>query len=167
MTEVGARWSVRPIEPSDRDWLREVLAPRWGGPWQAYGGELVDAARADGLLACDAASVRAGFLLHRPVAVGWEIVLLDAFQPGRGIGTALVGACETAARAAGASRLAVMTTNDNLRALRFYQRRGFKLVALRPGAVDAARCELKASIPETGEHGILICDEIVLNLGLA
>ena len=32
-----------------------------------------------------------------------------------------------------------MTTNDNLAALHFYQRRGFRLADLRPGAVDEAR----------------------------
>jgi hypothetical protein len=35
------------------------------------------------------------------------------------------------------------TTNDNLEALRFYQRRGFVLSALRPGAVDDSRRRLK------------------------
>ena len=40
-----------------------------------------------------------------------------------------------------------MTTSDNLVALRFYQRAGFRMAELRPGAVDAARARLKPSIP--------------------
>ena len=55
-----------------------------------------------------------------------------------------------------------MTTNDNLAALRFYQRAGFRLLELRPGAVDEARAVLKPSIPETGNDGIPLRDEIDL-----
>lgn len=161
-----ARWRVRRIGPADRPWLEDLLETRWGGPRQAYGGELVDAAGSPGCVAMTATGMRVGVLLHRPVAGGWEIVLLDALEPGRGIGTALLDACAADARAAGAARLSLVTTNDNLRALRFYQRRGFRLVALRPGAVDVARRELKAAIPVTGEDGILIRDELVLERAL-
>ncbi len=59
-----------------------------------------------------------------------------------------------------------MTTNDNLRALRLYQLAGFRLAALRPGAVDEARGR-KPPIPETGADGIPIRDEIDLVLYLA
>jgi GNAT superfamily N-acetyltransferase len=62
-------------------------------------------------------------------------------------------------------RLRLTTTNDNLDALRFYQRRGFRLVALRPGAVDAARA-LKPEIPVTGAHGIPLRDELDLERAL-
>jgi hypothetical protein len=59
-----------------------------------------------------------------------------------------------------------MTTNENLPALRLYQRTGFRLVELRPGAVDQARSR-KPSIPKTGHEGIPIRDELdlVLDLG--
>jgi hypothetical protein len=56
----------------------------------------------------------------------------------------------------------VVTTNDNVDALRFYQRRGFRLDALRPGAVDEARRARKSEIPAIGEHGIALRDEIEL-----
>jgi hypothetical protein len=59
----------------------------------------------------------------------------------------------------------VTTTNDNLAALRFYQRAGFRFAELRPGAVSEAR-SLKPSIPETGNDGIPIRDEIDLVLEL-
>ena len=63
-------------------------------------------------------------------------------------------------------RLWLITTNDNLDALRFYQRRGLRLAALRPGAVDESRAALKPSIAEVGEYGIPIRDEIVLEKAL-
>ena len=63
--------------------------------------------------------------------------------------------------------MSVVTTNDNVLALGFYQRRGFGLVALRTGAVDKARRDLKPEIPELGQSGIPIHDEIELSLSLS
>lgn len=54
------------------------------------------------------------------------------------------------------------TTNGNVDALRFYQRRGFRLSELHPGATAAARETLKPGIPLLGNHDILIRDEIIL-----
>ena len=78
----------------------------------------------------------------------------------RGIGTALLEAVIEAV--AGCDRIWLVTTNDNLEALRFYQRRGFVLSALRPGAVDEARRRLKPRIAGIGEFGIPLRDELEL-----
>jgi hypothetical protein len=86
-------------------------------------------------------------------------------HPGQGVGTALIEAVKVAAIEAGCRRLWLMTTNDNLHALGFYQRRGFRLVAVYPGAVDAARL-LKPEIPLLGNDGIPIRDEIELEIAL-
>jgi GNAT superfamily N-acetyltransferase len=91
-----------------------------------------------------------------------ELLTLHADPRRRGVGTALVDAVSAAARAAGCARLWLITTNDNVDALRFYQRRGFRLAALLPGAVDDSRARLKPGIPEIGEYGIPLRDEIEL-----
>jgi hypothetical protein len=65
----------------------------------------------------------------------------------------------------GLRRLWLITTNDNLAALRFYQRRGMRITGVSPSAVDAAR-ELKPSIPLTGAYGIGLHDELTLELTL-
>ncbi|SHN44687.1 GNAT family N-acetyltransferase [Cryptosporangium aurantiacum] len=80
----------------------------------------------------------------------------------RGVGTALIEGVVQRAAALGCTRLELVTTNDNVEALRFYQRREFRLVGIRPGAVDEARRALKPSIPATGNFGIPIRDEIDL-----
>lgn len=64
----------------------------------------------------------------------------------RGVGSALIAAARELARAHNAARLWLITTNENVRAIRFYQRNGFDLVALHHDAVTRAR-ELKPSIP--------------------
>jgi ribosomal protein S18 acetylase RimI-like enzyme len=71
-----------------------------------------------------------------------------------------------AARAEGCKVVWLTTTNDNLDAIRFYQRRGFRISALRPGAVDRAREKLKPEIPEVGSYGIRMSDELDLDLQL-
>jgi GNAT superfamily N-acetyltransferase len=91
-----------------------------------------------------------------------EILTLHTAAQWRGVGTALIEAAERIARDAGCARLWVLTTNDNVDALRFYQRRGFRLVALNAGAVDRSRTRLKPEIPELGAYGIAIRDELVL-----
>jgi hypothetical protein len=74
----------------------------------------------------------------------------------------LVIAAADLAVAVGCRRYWVLTTNDNVDALRFYQRRGFRLTAVRCGAVDEARRTVKPEIPLTGDYGIPIRDEIEL-----
>jgi GNAT superfamily N-acetyltransferase len=90
-----------------------------------------------------------------------ELITLDAVTAKRGVETALIEALVSRLRVEGVSVLRVITTNDNLDALRFYQRRGFRITAVRPGAVDEAR-RVKPSISEIGEYGIPIRDEIEL-----
>jgi hypothetical protein len=52
-----------------------------------------------------------------------------------------------------------VTTNDNAPAIRFYQRRGWDLVALHRDAVNESR-RLKPEIPATGVDGIPIRHEL-------
>ncbi|MER3420696.1 MAG: GNAT family N-acetyltransferase, partial [Chloroflexota bacterium] len=88
-----------------------------------------------------------------------EVVTLNSLLPGAG--TALLQAAERYARAHGCARLRLITTNDNLAALRFYQRRGLRIAAVYPGAVEAAR-RIKPQIPLVGAGGIPVRDEIEL-----
>jgi ribosomal protein S18 acetylase RimI-like enzyme len=94
-----------------------------------------------------------------------EIVTIDALREGEGVGTALLEAVVDVARAAGCARVQLLTTNNNLRALAFYQKRGFRLVALQPGAIDEER-KLKPSIPKVDSAGLPIRDELHLELTL-
>ncbi len=92
-----------------------------------------------------------------------EILTLHASEPLLGTGSALIQAVERLAADAGCDRLWVITTNDNTDALRFYQRRGFRLAALHRGAVDDSRARMKPQIPQIGDHGIALRDELELD----
>jgi len=90
-----------------------------------------------------------------------EIMSLDSLREGQGIGTALVEAAIAHARASGCAQVTLITTNDNLRALGFYQKRGFDLVRLYRGALDVSRA-MKPEIPLVGEGGIPLRHELEL-----
>ena len=92
-----------------------------------------------------------------------ELVTLNAEPPGKGIGTALVSAVVDAAKKAKCTRLWLITTNDSVDALAFYQKRGFHLVAVHPNALELSR-KLKPSIPLIASNGIPLRDEIELEL---
>jgi ribosomal protein S18 acetylase RimI-like enzyme len=84
---------------------------------------------------------------------------------GQGAGRMLIEAAAVALRQAGVRRAWLVTTNDNLAALALYQKAGWRLTALRPGALEGARRRLKPGIPVIGGHGIPLLDELELELG--
>jgi ribosomal protein S18 acetylase RimI-like enzyme len=95
-----------------------------------------------------------------------EITSLDSLREGQGIGSMLVDMALKEARARDCKRLFLITTNDNLWALAFYQKRGFELVAVYRGAVNESR-KRKPSIQLVGMNGIPLRDEIELEIKLA
>ena len=125
-------------------------------------GGLVDASRLPGWLA-ERDGEGVGLLTYRVDGDVVDIVTINAFEGG-GIGRALVEALVEEVRGT-AARLRVTTTNDNTRALRFYQRAGFRLTALRQGAIEESR-KIKP-IPALGEDGIPIRDELELEMELS
>jgi len=94
-----------------------------------------------------------------------ELVTIQSVRDSEGIGSALLSAVRGAAELAGCRRIWLITTNDNLRALGFYQKRGMSLVAVYRNAMEAAR-RLKPQIPQIGQNGIPIRDEIELEITL-
>jgi GNAT superfamily N-acetyltransferase len=114
-----------------------------------------------GFLASEADGEIVGVLTYTQVCDAVEVVTIDALHRHGGVGTALLDAVVEAALGLGVTRLVLTTTNDNVDALRFYQRRGFRLVGLRPGAVNRSRL-LKPEIPLLGEYDIPLTDELEL-----
>jgi ribosomal protein S18 acetylase RimI-like enzyme len=157
---VRPRLTVRPVLDGEHPWLASVLQERWGGDLIVARGRVYGIEDLRALLALDGEE-RVGLLTFNLQGDTAEIVTLDAFREGAGVGGALVDAVAQQARTESARRLVVMTTNDNVHALRFYQRAGFQLAAVRTGAVAEAR-RIKPSIPQIGHEEIPIRDEIDL-----
>jgi ribosomal protein S18 acetylase RimI-like enzyme len=157
--------TVRAAMAEDREAVAAFLEARGMRPIARLG-ELVDPVEDPILVAEDPYQALTGVLTYRIAGPDCEVTTLFATVTRQGTGTALLDAVEVVARAAGCRRLWLITTNDNLDALRFYQRRGLRLAGLHPGAVDDSRATLKPSISEVGEYDIPIRDELVLELAL-
>jgi|SRR5215469_11157442 len=154
---------VRPREAADLEAARAFLA-RHHHTRGARLGQLFDPLDHPALLAEDDDGQLLGMLTYVPQQ-GWEqceVLTLHASEQWHGVGTALIEAVQQLAAQHGCARLWVITTNDNVDALRFYQRRGFQLVAVHRGAVDDSRRRLKPEITATGAYGIPLRDEIEL-----
>jgi ribosomal protein S18 acetylase RimI-like enzyme len=154
---------VRPLAEADRSRAGEWIRERWGSDVMAAHGELFTPAEHEGFVAGD----WEGLLTYRIDGEACEVTLLEADPRGRGVGSALLEAVNTAARAAGCTRVWLVTTNDNVDGLAWYERRGFRVTEVREGAVDRSRETLKPSIPaHNRENGLPISDEIELTLAL-
>jgi GNAT superfamily N-acetyltransferase len=155
---------IRPATAADRERIADLLQESWGSATVVSRGRVHDASGLPALLAFAGGTV-AGLATLWIDGADCELVSLDALARRQGVGSALLAAAASWARARGCRRLWLITTNDNLDAMRFYQRRGWRLVAVHPGAIERSR-ELKPTIPEVGEYGIPIRDELEFELVL-
>ncbi len=155
---------IRPLADADREWVERLIVDRWGDSVVVGRGGVWKPAELPGFAAFDDGRC-AGLVTYEIGGDACEIVTIDALEEGKGIGTALLEAVVAAACEAGCTRVQLLTTNNNLRALAFYQKRGFRLVGLVPGAIDQERSR-KPSIPLVDSAGLPIRDELHLELEL-
>jgi GNAT superfamily N-acetyltransferase len=147
---------------SDMDWVKSVLEKWWGSTKIVSGGRVHDADTLPGFVAIEDTRP-AGLITYKIEKQECEIVSMNSLLEGKGIGSALIANVRDVATKANCRRLWLITTNDNLPALRFYQKRGFALVAVHRDALRESR-KLKPTIPLVGMDGIPLRDEIELEV---
>ena len=152
---------IRPVDSDDADWIAQFITERWGAEFIAAHYEVFHCRNLPGFVATEGEQ-KVGLLTYKIVGNDCEVVSLDSLQPCAGIGTGLIDAVKGAARESGCKRLWLVTTNDNMNALRFYQKRGFVLVKINRNAIEFAR-NLKP-VPLIGAEGIPLRDEIELEM---
>jgi GNAT superfamily N-acetyltransferase len=156
---MAPRVTVREVREDDRPWLAEVAATMWASPRMVSRGRLTeDVSSLDGYVA-ELDGERAGLALVRVERDELELVALASIVERRGVGGALLEAVEAEAARRRVRRAWAVTTNDNVTALRFYQRRGWELTKLHRDAVTDAR-RLKPEITAVGDDGIPIRHEL-------
>jgi len=156
---------IRAKATSDGDELAAKWTERYGAPNIVSRGHEHHPLMLEGFVAEENGRMSGALTIAR-LGDEMEFVTLDSFAENMGIGTALLEAAVTLARDEHMLRLRLVTTNDNIRALRFYQRRGWRMAALHLDAVDAAR-KIKPEIPALGDHDIAIHHEIEFEITLA
>jgi ribosomal protein S18 acetylase RimI-like enzyme len=155
----SAAFSIDPVREADRLWLAEAVTSTWGSDRVLSRARLVDrVSTLPGFAARDRDSVL-GFVLLRVENEELEVVALRSFREGVGVGTALLEAARSETARLGCRRTWLVTTNDNLRAIGFYQRRGWEWVAFHRDSVTRFR-SLKPEISRLGADGIPIRHEL-------
>ncbi len=154
-------WVIRaPENASDHEWLQHLWEEFFGGEPMVVESGSYYLRDLPALLAEKDGNFE-GAVSWTVIGTTAEIVSLNALVEGQGLGSALLERMESLLQDRGVDRVVLTTTNDNIRALAFYQKRGFRFMGLRPGAVDLAR-QQKPAIPEIADNGIPIHDEILL-----
>jgi ribosomal protein S18 acetylase RimI-like enzyme len=180
-----AEYVIRPLEREDREWVAHFLDEHWGSTQivtrgRALYGHLLPGFVAERPKPPDEIEEpdepedddetaenpvvhmeKIGLLTYNIEDSECEITTLDSQLSNSGVGTALVDKLKEDMKDTGVSRLWLITTNDNLPALKFWQKREFRIVAVHRDAIEVAR-RLKPQIPITGHEGIPIHDEIEL-----
>jgi ribosomal protein S18 acetylase RimI-like enzyme len=157
-------FTIRPLTPADREWIRGKMVEAWEAEIIVVHKEVFRPAELPGFAACTGEEI-VGLLTFRMDEDACEIMTLNSWREGTGIGTALIEAARQAAAREKRRRLFLVSTNDNTRALRFYQKQGFTIAAVRLNVMEQSR-KLKPEIPPTGADGIPIRDEIELEIVL-
>jgi ribosomal protein S18 acetylase RimI-like enzyme len=156
--------NLRRLPSNDLPPLRQFWIEHWGGEEMISRGNVYRPEQLEGFVVEDSEEW-IGLLTFFIKDGKCEITSIDSLREGHGIGSKLIDQAIAEARARGCKRLFLITTNDNLNALGFYQKRGFELVAVYRGAVNKSR-KLKPSIPLVGMNNIPLRDEIELEMSL-
>jgi ribosomal protein S18 acetylase RimI-like enzyme len=157
--------TVRAYAPGDRRWAEGLLEEAMGSTRAVRLGEVVEPAGMPGLVA-ERDRERIGLLTYIVDGDQFEVLSLHCRVENAGAGSALLEAGAALAAGRGCRRLWLVTTNDNLHALGFYQRRGLRLCTLHAGSLDRDRA-LKPELPEVNpDNRIPMRDLLELELDL-
>ena len=155
---------LRRLTPEDLPRLNQFWLEHWGGDFMVTRGTIYRPEQLEGFVIEDG-DEWVGLLTYFVKDGEMEVTSLDSLREGQGLGSQLMDTVIEEARQQKCKRLFLITTNDNLNALGFYQRRGFELVAIHRGALDETR-KLKPSVPLIGYNQIPLRDELELEMKL-
>lgn len=156
--------TFRRLSANDLPRLRQFWIEHWGGEEMIARGKIYRPEQLEGFVVEDEEEWL-GLLTFSIDEGECEVTSLDSLREGQGIGSKLLEQAMEEARTRGCKRLFLITTNDNLHALGFYQKRGFEIVVIYRGAVNQSR-KRKPGIPLIGYNNIPLRDEIELEIRL-
>lgn len=149
---------IRFIHPEEKDNIKALFIREWNSDRMVSRGHQHFVEQLEVIIAVENTKI-VGLLTfsinHKEV----EIVSLDSFEEGKGIGTKLLDFILNHFRNLNLDRIWLITSNDNCHAMRFYQKRGWKMVNIHLNAIEQAR-KIKPEIPILGYDNIPILHEI-------
>lgn len=152
------KFQIERIDAGTRKFVIDYISNNWGSNIIVTKGKVHNAEELPGFVALVDGEVK-GSITYNIENNECEIVSLGSLQENIGIGSELINRVVNETKNNGCKRVWLITTNDNIHAIRFYQKRGFDMVALHRNAINESR-KIKPQIPLTGIDGIPILHEI-------
>ena len=151
---------IQPISEKNRQQVMNFFSQHWGSPQMIISSGTYDCAMLDGYIYIEDSAI-IGLVTYVLHADSLEVISLDSIKEGKGIGSRLTAEVEQFAMEHAIPKIELITTNDNLLALKFYQKRGYRITHIISNAVVEAR-KVKPNIPLIGNDGIPLLDELKL-----
>lgn len=155
---------IKNISYKNRNQINYFINSQWFSTNMVVRGELVDMTVLDGFVAYENLNI-IGLITYKIKDNECEIISLDSLKERQGIGTSLVNKVIQVATKNKCIKVTLISTNDNINALRFYQKRGFDMVRIYYNSLEIAR-KIKPSIPMIGEYNIPLKHEIEFEMFL-
>lgn len=150
--------NVEKIDFSKRALINNFLIEHWYTTKMIVRGREIDMTATDGFFILESNKI-IGLVTYIIQSDTMEIVSLDSLRENHGLGTLLLETAIEEAKKLGCKKIVLITTNDNIKALRFYQKRGFDMVHLYHNAIEVSR-RMKPEIPLIGDNSIPLKHEI-------
>ncbi|MBE6022253.1 MAG: GNAT family N-acetyltransferase [Cellulosilyticum sp.] len=155
---------LREISSKNREDINSFIQEHWYSTEMVLRGQIVDMTTVEGIVAYEDEKI-IGLLTYEIKNRECEILSLDSLVQNKGIGCRLIECVYRVAKKATCSRIKLITTNDNINAIKFYQKRGFDMLRIYRNALDISR-KIKPSIPTIGDFGIPLKHEIEFEMNL-
>ncbi|MDO8529768.1 MAG: GNAT family N-acetyltransferase [bacterium] len=153
---------IRKFDKTDLKWIKNIFVKNWGSDFIISRGKIHKPENLEGFIA-EENGEKVGLATIFVENDEIELVTIDSLKQGKGIGKVLLDEVINTAKERKLKRLWLITTNDNLNALKFYQKNEFHLVKIYPNALAESR-KIKPQIPEIGENRIPLRDEMELEI---
>ncbi|MCI8934275.1 MAG: GNAT family N-acetyltransferase [Clostridiaceae bacterium] len=150
------------ISTSDRTLVDEFIRQQWYTTTMIIRGKEIDMTQTEGFYVKEQEDI-IGLITYFVSDDVLEVISLNSLRENQGIGTKLVDAVIREAKDRKLKKILVVTTNDNINAIKFYQKRGFDMACLYHNALDISR-KIKPEIPLIGDHSIPLRHEIEFEL---
>ncbi len=152
------------ISSTDRELVNAFIREHWYTTIMIIRGKEVDMTQTEGFYFAEGNDIIGliTYMVHDSIL---EITSLDSMRENQGIGSKLLEMVIQEAKKRKLHKIILITTNDNINAIRFYQKRGFDMAHLFHNALDISR-KLKPDIPLIGENNIPLRHEIEFELSI-
>ena len=157
------KYTIKTAAKADFAWIKELYVRTWSGDVCVSRGKVQKVDDFTGRFVAETAGQPTGFVTYTVTGHELEITGIVSLKENSGIGSALIKAVIELAKKQKIKKICLVTTNDNLNGIGFWQKRGFKLVKVYPGSMEYVR-QIKPAVPLIGENGIPLMDELELEM---